>query len=968
MKTKSKISGNIVRSAAVAVLLSCAIVGLTSAFNLPTSLVTSAVPLRFSGNGPGTLNQARTLSFAERVTYQLAIEDVYWRHRIWPKDNPNPKPALDAVISQAELEKKVQDYLRDSQAFEDHWHRPITAEQLQAEMNRMAQDTKQPEVLRELFQALGDDPLVIAECLARPVLTERLLNNQYEKVDREPSQHAEIRSDTVIASNSGYSLPMIADGANGCIDDTWRATPISPAAREYFTAVWTGTEMIVWGGYVGGGYNGELNTGGRYNPSTDSWTATSTANAPTPRYSHTAVWTGTEMIVWGGAHNPGGGFDTGGRYNPSTDSWTGTSTTDAPSRRYGHTAVWTGSEMIVWGGIDGYPSGGKYNPNTNSWTATATYNVPSVRYGHTAVWTGSEMIVWGGSDGSEFTRDPVTGGRYNPSTDSWTATSTVNVPAARYDHTAVWTGTEMIVWGGFNDDDSFYTIFNDGGRYNPSTDSWTATSMTNPPFPRLWHTAVWTGSEMIVWGGNPPTNTGGKYNPVTNNWTATSTTNAPSPRDSHTAVWTGSEMIIWGGCNRGLNCIPSNTGGRYCGQPPFATPTPTPGAPSATTNPATNIASFSATLNGTVNPNGSSTSVYFQYGPTTTYGATTSSRSYSGNTIRAVNANITGLTANTTYHFRIVATNSYGTRYGSDRTFTTLSSTGPPVVITNAATLIASFSATLDGSVDPHGLTTTVHFEYGTTTAYGQTTVNQSKSGNTFQNVAANISSLAASTLYHFRIVATNSAGTVHGSDRTFTTLSATGPPVGITNPATLIASFSATLNGSVDPHGLSTTVHFEYGTTTSYGLTTAPQNKSGNSYQNVSANISGLSASTTYHFRIVATNSAGTVYGADRTFTTLSPTGPPVVITNPATNLTSSSATLNGSVDPHGLSTSVHFQYGTTTSYGHTTPAQTHTGNAYLNVSANISGLTAGTRYHFRILATNSAGTSYGADKAFTP
>src|SRR5439155_16790871 len=139
---------------------------------------------------------------------------------------------------------------------------------------------------------------------------------------------------------------------------------------------------------------------------------------------------------------------------------------------------------------------------------------------------------------------------------------------------------------------------------------------------------------------------------------------------------------------------------------------------------------------------------------------------------------------------------------------------------TNPASLIASFSATLNGSVDPHGLTTTVYFQYGTTTSYGLTTANQSKSGNTYQNVAANISGLAASTTYHFRIVATNSAGTVHGSDRTFTTLSATGPPVVTTNPATLIASFSATLNGSVDPHGMTTTVHFEYGTTTGYRQT----------------------------------------------------------------------------------------------------------------------------------------------------
>jgi hypothetical protein len=279
---------------------------------------------------------------------------------------------------------------------------------------------------------------------------------------------------------------------------------------------------------------------------------------------------------------------------------------------------------------------------------------------------------------------------------------------------------------------------------------------------------------------------------------------------------------------------------------------------------------------------------------------------------------------------------------------------------------VASFSATLNGSVDPHGLTTSVHFQYGTTTSYGSTTVNQTFTGNTTHSVAANISGLSASTTYHFRLVGTNSDGTRYGSDRTFTTLSATGHPVVTTNPATLIASFSATVNGTVDPHGLSTSVYFQYGTTTSYGHTTASQTKTGNTYQNVSANISGLSASTTYHFRIVAHNSAGTLYGADRTLTTLSPTGPPVVITDLATNVASSSATLNGTVDSHGLTTTVHFQYGTTTSYGSTTLSQSKSGNTYQSVSANISGLSATTTYHFRIVATNSSGTSYGVDRVF--
>jgi hypothetical protein len=117
----------------------------------------------------------------------------------------------------------------------------------------------------------------------------------------------------------------------------------------------------------------------------------------------------------------------------------------------------------------------------------------------------------------------------------------------------------------------------------------------------------------------------------------------------------------------------------------------------------------------------------------------------------------------------------------------------------------------------------------------------------------------------------------------------------------------------------------------------------------------------------MVATNSAGTIYGSDRTFTTLTATGAPVVTTNPATNVTISSATLNGSLDPHGLTTSVHFQYGTTTSYGSTTTMQSQTGNTYRNIAANISGLTTHTNYHFRIVATNSGGTRFGSDRTFT-
>ena len=716
--------------------------------------------------------QAPGLTFAERVNYQRATEEVYWRHRVWPKENSKLKPSLDEVMSPQQIEKKVEDYLRDTQALEDYWQRPITPDQLQAEMERIASHTKQPEVLREIFGALGNDSLVIAECLARPVLTERLITELYAhdqrfhgelkrraeaelqthttvtqmkqtsgiytemewiktdsaNGDSAPadtksaqtlkmngnewqdsvaklaaqfgSQHivgqarrlpsggspsgaaalqpgktrppgssvregtdaiAQIKTGilsplqeddahyyavalmkkgknrlklatvawlkeplrswvaeaetqppvTMAAVTANYTLPVIASPSGGCTDDTWMGTRFTtiPAGRDSHTAVWTGSEMIVWGGYDGSAW---LNSGSRYNPSTDSWTATTLTNAPGGRGIHTAVWTGTEMIVWGGWNFPNR-LNTGGKYNPSTDMWTATSTINAPEARYYHTAVWTGSEMIVWGGagISGYTNtGGRYNPITNSWTVTSTINAPTGRWLYTAVWTGSEMIVWGGMAEGPVSLD--TGGRYNPITNSWTPTSTSGVPA-RSSHTAVWTGSEMIVWGGLAGSSNYLssgktccpqfvpprpirtraapagasptpsaTPSFSGERYNPVTDSWTDTSTTNAPDGRASHTAVWTGAEMIVWGGDNDSgflNTGGRYNPSSNSWIATSTINAPAA--GQTAVWTGSEMIVWGGLALGPAYL--NTGARYNPTTDSWTPTNVPTASAAHT-------------------------------------------------------------------------------------------------------------------------------------------------------------------------------------------------------------------------------------------------------------------------------------------------------------------------------------------------------------------------------------------------
>ncbi len=693
-------------------LLLLTLIGLTTAGSANAQRPATPSTAGPSALSPSTSQSVRgTPTFAERVAAQRAIEEVLWRHRIWPKDNPGPKPPFEAVVSPGDVERKVTECLRKSQALADHWQQPITAAQLQAEMDRMARDTKQPEVLGELFAALGNDPFVIAECLARPALAERLLSQWYahderihgalkERAEAELEMHPGVeqmkqlsgdyreielfRSDrgeprdnagstgrgvkltssewdetlqklattlgepgaasgsasskntpagpheiitigkpgplaeddlrfyatavieksegrmkiatitwpkqsleswvanaekqideTLVAPGGLYTLPGLSVQAGGC-DDNWTATAIQGEGRDRHTVVWTGSEMIVWGGEVGLGVFS--NTGARYTPSTDSWVATSTVNAPSNRADLTAVWTGTEMIVWGG-DTPGIWFNTGGRYNPGADSWTATSTANAPQARENQTAVWTGREMIVWGGYFQDPpstdhyvnTGGRYNPNTDSWTATNTTNAPAGRNRHTAVWTGSQMIVWGGSiANSQWVN---TGGRYNPNTDSWAATSTVSAPVARGAHTAVWTGSEMIVWGGF----TFSSQTNTGGKYNPSADSWTATSITNAPTRRYDQATVWTGNEMIVWAGFGCTdqmcmtttylNDGARYSPGADSWVTTTRTNAPAPRESPTAVWTGSEMIVWGGFFYDGNNHYLNTGGRYCAQP-----------------------------------------------------------------------------------------------------------------------------------------------------------------------------------------------------------------------------------------------------------------------------------------------------------------------------------------------------------------------------------------------------------------
>ena len=162
---------------------------------------------------------------------------------------------------------------------------------------------------------------------------------------------------------------------------------------------------------------------------------------------------------------------------------------------------------------------------------------PTPRRLAASVWTGSELIVWGGVDGSLVSTG--TGGRYDPATNRWRALVPAGNLSPRSGPTAVWTGTEMIVWGGETLVPSF-TRFNNGARYDPATDTWRPVSAAGAPEARRFHTAVWTGSEMIVWGGDTVNsangNTGGRYSPVTDTWAPTSLSGAAAARDSHVAV------------------------------------------------------------------------------------------------------------------------------------------------------------------------------------------------------------------------------------------------------------------------------------------------------------------------------------------------------------------------------------------------------------------------------------------------
>lgn len=273
-----------------------------------------------------------------------------------------------------------------------------------------------------------------------------------------------------------------------------------PAARSHHSAVWTGTRMIVWGGVNASGY---LNDGASLDPQTGTWTTISAVNAPPARASHEAVMINGKMIIYGGT-NGTVFYNTAYSYDPATNQWAAQPLSQANpiAARAGHSAVSTGATMLVWGGFSnvqpsGFSDGGYYLPNV-SWDTLIGGPPVLQRFGHSSVWTGNSMIMFGGQNNNVTTQD---GYIFNPNTNVFTQLLVVaNTPSNRSEHSAVWDGQHMLIWGGLLQGITT-SYHNDGRAYSLAGNSWLVMNNTGAPTARAGHSAVWAGDAMIVWGG-----------------------------------------------------------------------------------------------------------------------------------------------------------------------------------------------------------------------------------------------------------------------------------------------------------------------------------------------------------------------------------------------------------------------------------------------------------------------------------
>ncbi len=383
--------------------------------------------------------------------------------------------------------------------------------------------------------------------------------------------------------------------------------------------------------------------------------------------------------------------------------------------------------------------------------------------------------------------------------------------------------------------------------------------------------------------------------------------------------------------------------------------------PTVTTTGAVAIDPTSETLNGTINPEGVSSTHHFEYGLDTSYGSQTAeSDPVTASTDLPATGTATGLLPHTTYHFRIVGTNASGSITGDDQTFIT--DPAPPTLDGSPgfASAITTTGAMLNGTLNPNGSDTIYRFEFGIDTSYGSSTQDVGAgAGSGDQPVTADLAGVVAGTTYHVRLVADNGTGGVqHGADFTFST----APVRSVSVDATV---FGAVLHGTINPHGSPTTYHFDYGTTTSYGLSTA-ETDGGSSDGDVPVTqpTIRLTPATTYHVRLVSTTNGQTTTSDDVTFT--SGALPEAVATDP-TGVTTTTATLGGQIDTHGKTgTYRFFVTALDGSYSTTTDAQPAPTSSSA-VTAALTGLPAGESFRVVLSVTSNGATSTSDQVVFS-
>ena len=378
-----------------------------------------------------------------------------------------------------------------------------------------------------------------------------------------------------------------------------------------------------------------------------------------------------------------------------------------------------------------------------------------------------------------------------------------------------------------------------------------------------------------------------------------------------------------------------------------------------------------AILPGTIGGDGKAATYSFQWGESEALGQSTPAHS-AGSGEEKVEATLSGLEAGTTYFYRIVGENENGANYGLIRQF----QTAPAVedLTSEAVKNLEPESATLAGSLKPGGLETSYFFQWGSSTAYGNSTPEASAgAGAEKVFLQANISHLSANTTYHYRLVARNQYGTSDGEDQSFIS---SGAPR-ITNEApTGLGHEEAVLHAKINPDELTTTYHFEYGESTTYGSEAPLGGQSVGAGANpvaVSLALAKLEIGTIYHYRVIAENAIGKTVGPDQHFTTV----PPAQIdASSVAQVGESEATLQSEVNPLGNETRVYFQYGGESCQANPgactdVPALPGTdigaGQTDEATSQTLGGLKAGATYFYRVLASNSLGTAEGPQHAFT-